>query len=171
MKKIVVYIIIAISAFGQNGALFLDGQGDYLQLPQPIIDSDVFTIEAWFQMYDDGGDEAQQRNIFCQRSDLIECNSSIIVLNAKAINESLKSAFTVRSEQECSDIVTAPFSSVGEWHHLVAVKTANEISLDTDGQFGAITSIAQEGSYDSGIDHIDIGRHTWEGISRGYSLG
>ena len=52
--KYTVLLLMGLNLLGQNKVLLLDGQGDYVALPQPIIDSGTFTIEAWYSIEGDG---------------------------------------------------------------------------------------------------------------------
>ncbi|MCF7827013.1 MAG: LamG domain-containing protein [Candidatus Marinimicrobia bacterium] len=49
MKTIVKYMLglfLALTLIAQNRVLVLDGNGDYVALPQPIMDGNSFSIEA-----------------------------------------------------------------------------------------------------------------------------
>ena len=155
----------------QNHVLSLDGDGDYVALPQAIIDGDEFAIEAWFFLLGDGGGMDQQNMIFAQRTNATECYHSAVILVAKSLPELPNCSFTVRTDQDCSENTNSPYPGTGLWHHVVGVKENQMIHLYVDGELVSSSPYTQTGSFASNIDYVDIGRHRHTSQNHGYFFG
>ena len=172
MKKLAVLLILTTQVLlAQNKALSLNGISGYVALPQTIIQGTEFTVEAWFLEAGEGGGMDHQNPIFAQRINTTECNNSAVLLVARSNPSLHQRSFNIRTDQTCSESVTSPNSSFGEWHHIAGVKTATSISIYIDGELMDSQEIQQPGSYSTGIDYIDIGRHRHTFENHGYFNG
>lgn len=168
---LIVCLTLTLPALAQNRVLSLDGDGDYVQLPQPIIDLDEFSIEAWYLMVEEGGGIEQQSFIFSQRDVDTGCDHSAVVLVAKGSPSQPNSTFNCRTHTGCSEVAMAPYAGSGQWHHLVGVKTTNELRLYADGQLVATTPFTQDGSLAVNILTTELGRHYHDYDAFGYFNG
>lgn len=162
---------MSIMASAQNRVLTLDGNSGYVSLPQPIIQTSEFSIEAWFLMAGEGGGPEQQNFIFSQRDDLSGCDHSAVSLAARALPDLPNRSFAVRSDESCYDFAVSPSEQFVEWRHIVGVKDVNTMKLYIDGQLVATTEIQQTGSYSTNISTMEIGRHRVNGENSGFYNG
>ncbi len=167
----ILILVIVAYAFGQNQVLSLRGAGDYVSLPQPVITSETFSIEAWYLILGDGGGIDQQNFIFTQRTDASGCYNSSVALVAKQRPDSPDCLFSFRTDQGCGELVSVEYAGAGRWHHLAGVKSEGEIRLYSDGQLVAALASVQEGSVAVNIATIDIGRHFHTNEAHGYFIG
>ena len=174
MKKNLVRLfclLMTISLLGQNRVLLLDGDGDFVSLPQPILDTQTFTIEAWYYLNGDGGGVEQQNFIFSQRAENTGCYHSAIALVAKARPDLPHSSIWLRTDQDCGSNATNTNIAYGEWHHLAGVLEAGEIKLYRDGYLVATTAYIPQGSFVNAISTVEIGRHHHDNQAFGYFFG
>jgi hypothetical protein len=155
----------------QNMALYLDGDGDYVSLPNIIVNSPTFTIEAWALMEGVGGGIRTSNPIFQQRDDIPGDYRSAIILFAERYIPNQNTTFWVRSDNNIADVLEFPNPGYGEWHHYAGVVTPDWIYLFLDGVLVDSTLNSQTGSYTTSIDYIDIGRHRYNQGDRGFFYG
>ena len=123
MKKLAVLLILTTQVLlGQNKALSLNGISGYVALPQTIIQGTEFTVECWFLEAGEGGGMDHQNPLFAQRINTTECNNSAILLVARSNPSLHQRSFNIRTDQTCSESVTSPNSSFGEWHHIAVTR-------------------------------------------------
>ncbi|MCF7827014.1 MAG: T9SS type A sorting domain-containing protein [Candidatus Marinimicrobia bacterium] len=159
------------SEMDPNRVLVLDGNGDYVALPQPIMDGTSFSIEAWYKLLGEGGGIEQQNFIFTQRADHTGCNHSAIALVARARPDLPQNSFSLRTDLGCTENATYTNVAFGEWHHLAGVFDGIDIKLYRDGNLVATTPYTQEGSFTTNIATTEIGRHRHDYQDFGYFFG
>ena len=174
MRSLIKYLILSLlisTVYGQNRALYLDGHEDYITLPGPVVDSDVYTIESWVLMFGDAGGIEHQNTIFNQGTDVTGCYHSKVLFHAMARADLPNSTFGIRTEQGCFETATGPYPGKAEWHHIAGVKDYETLYLYTDGQLIATGPITQQGSFSQDIDYTEIGRHRHDGQTFGSYFG
>ncbi|NQT62700.1 MAG: LamG domain-containing protein [Candidatus Marinimicrobia bacterium] len=170
-KLSILLLVLVVPLLSQNRVLILDGDGDYISLPNAIIDGSNFSIEAWYRVEGVGGGTEGQNLIFSQRSQNIGCYNSAIILLAK-VRESFPYAyFSVRTDQSCSQALMTDPADLNEWHHIVATLSYGIQKIFIDGNLVAATLNSQEGSYATNLTTIEIGRHFQDNITYGYFNG
>ncbi len=174
MKKCIltiVLLIVALPLLAQNLVLSLDGQGDYVSLPNPIVDGSSFSIEAWYRVDGEGGGTEGQHIIFSQRSQNIGCYNSAVILLAKVRDSFPYAYFSLRTDQTCSQALMTEPTALGEWHHIVASLSDGIQKIYIDGDLVAATLNSQVGSYSENLTTIEIGRHFQDNMTYGYFNG
>jgi len=174
MKKcllLIVFLVQVLPLMSQNRVLILDGDGDYISLPNAIIDGSDFSIEAWYKVQGVGGGIEGQSIIFSQRSQNIGCENSAVILLAK-VRESFPFAyFSLRTDLSCSQVLMTDPTELNEWHHIVATLSSGIQKIFIDGNLVAATLNSQGGSYAANLTSIEIGRHFQDNTTYGYFLG
>lgn len=159
-----------VSAQIQSGkVLYLDGQSDFVQLFEPIIQDVPFTVEAWFYAFEPGGGVYAQNPIFEQRSLQTVINASAILLNGN--NGEGLTAWTIRDQEHFLNRASTPQPHYHEWHHVAGVVDHDMIHLYLDGELVDSTPNQQSGPFHLDYDHVTIGRHAYHDIVAGYLNG
>ncbi|MFQ6606086.1 MAG: LamG-like jellyroll fold domain-containing protein [Fidelibacterota bacterium] len=171
LRSLPIFCLLLSTKPAQNLALYLDGDGDYINLPTIIINSPTFTIEAWARMEGLGGGNKTSNPIFQQRDDIPGDYHSAIILYAERYEPNQTSTFWVRSNNNPANFVEYPHPNYGEWHHYAGVCDQNRIYLYIDGMLVDSTLNTQSGNYTTSIDYIDIGRHRFNLLDQGFFYG
>lgn len=157
--------------FGQNQVLFLDGIDDYIQLPNAIIDTDKFTIEAWVKMNGPGGGIETQSVIFEQRDDVTGCNHSAVIFTSESRSYNQFQTLALRTDQECVSTCITASASYGEWNHYAGVVSSNVAKIYRNGQLLDVIDYDHVGSFATNIHHISLGKHTHDNAGFGFLNG
>lgn len=152
-------LLVAANLMAQNHVLHLDGDGDYVSLPNAIIQGSEFTIEGWAYTDGIGGGMDGQNTIFTQRDYSTGTGAAAIILNALSPTVGDMIRFNIRSTVGANDIVEYPACNYGEWHHYAGVVSADSVYLYLDGELVDIVENTQSGNFTQSIELIDIGRH------------
>lgn len=160
-------VLVGDAAIIENGptpfefgnVLVLDGDNDYATLPNPIIQTNEFTIEMWANMMGTGGGLDQQNTLFEQRDYETEANRSAILFTAENYPAGRLTRFTIRSNQGVSDRAGTDAPEYGSWHHYTGVVSQDSVYLYLDGELVSAVENTQSGVFNYSIDHVDIGRH------------
>ena len=150
----------ALAGLPSGNVLFLDGEGDYVQLGEPIIQNQTFTIEAFANMFGLGGGNRHSNPIFVQRNEEVKYGSSTIVLFAKDQSDSC--GLQMRSSEGNLNFARFAKQNNGEWHHYAVAVALDSIFLYLDGNFIKKVPNTQQGDYNTLIDFVEIGRHTYD---------
>lgn len=163
--------VLPVSAqIPSGGALFLDGDGDYVKFVEEIIRTKEFTVEAYAKMMGKGGGLLRQNPIFQQRDDSAgRFGYSTILLVAE--NISGVPLLAIRTQPNFLDELRAPRREYNEWHHYAAVVSLDSVSFFVDGDLIESISNNQPGNYNTSIDYIDIGRHRYSQEDQGFFFG
>lgn len=156
-----------------NSAYLFDGIGDYISIEnQPVISSTNFTITVWANMQGSGGGPNERNPIFVQRNNIVSSTSSLIALFAQYVDN--KVTFLVRNQASGNIIpisVEGGLIDFNEWHFYAAVKDSSFLRLYIDGiEVGAV-SCPVLGPFNTGTDHVDIGRHYYSGTAKSFFNG
>ncbi len=172
LLNLLTIILVLTSIHAQNHVLSLDGDGDYVSLPNVIIEENTFTIEGWAYLNGSGGGALGQQAIFSQRDYETGTGKAGILLVAENITLTNNIRFNIRSTQGPNDILEFPAGVYGEWHHYAGVVGLDSVYLFFDGvQVDAVEN-HQLGSFGLEIDLIEIGRHHYEpNYTQGYFNG
>jgi len=170
-QSVIILLLLTTSLFPQNRVLELDGINDYVDLPEVIIDTDKFTIEAWVRLDGPGGGIETQSAIFEQRQDATGCNHSAILFVAEAWSYERYQSLAVRTDIECTTRCRAPTPDYGDWNHYAGVVDDNVIHVYLNGILRNSEEYEHEGSFATNIDHISLGKHTHDGAGFGYLHG
>ncbi len=170
LKSYLIQIVLFSFVFTQNYVLHLDGDGDYVSLPNIIINHNEFTIEAWAKMDGVGGGNFNSSTIFQQRDDMTDDYHSAVLLFADrpAFNVS---SFYIRTNTSVANICESDVQQFGSWHHYAGVTTLDMVYYYIDGILVDSVENNETGSYAYSIDYIDIGRHRYNQINQGFFWG
>ncbi len=151
--------------------LFLDGDGDYLHLPQPIVNSSAFTIEGYAYMNGSGGGVWSQNPFFQQRSPYLGDvdRSTLIFVTENQHGEIGMGVASIGYSYQ--DYQYNPRADYGEWHHYAYVITGDNVCIYLDGVKILEDVCNQHGDYTSEIYFTDIGRHTMVDTDYGFFNG
>jgi len=106
-----------------------------------------------------GGGLDGQNTLFSQRDyDTMEGHGAI-VLQAESPTVGDLIRLNIRSTIGQNDIVESPATAYGEWHHYAGVVSSDSVYLYLDGELMDVVPNTQAGTFDVGIDLIEIGRH------------
>jgi hypothetical protein len=161
----------AFSQMPNTKALYLDGNGSYVQLFGNVITSGEFTIEVYANMFTQGGGSLGQQPIFQQRDDLTEDMGGKSAILFETENHFGGPYFALRDEFGNVTRVAAEYQSYGEWHHYAVVVDSDSISLYIDGVLHDQKKHYNTGNYTTSIDYIDIGRHRTKQNDLGFFHG
>ena len=151
---------MSVFGFGQNHVLSLDGQSGYVELPQSIIQTDHFTIEAWVLMSGPGGGLENQSLIYSQRSNSTACDLTAINFSSETWATARTERLAIRTDDEnCIDFVEAPAPEYGTWNHYAAVLDGQLMRLYLNGVLRAEAVSGHTGQLPPNADHIELGRH------------
>ncbi len=148
----------------------MDGDGDFIQLFEPIIDFSPFTIEVWALMFSPGGGVYRENCMFEQRSKGTGFGAATVTLLAKNAHED-EASFELRDSASDRIKLAGPIQNLMQWHHYAGVVSDNVIKFYIDGYLVSSFSFQFSGTFNDGIDNIDIGRHACHNIVAGYFNG
>ncbi len=175
LKKMVVAVFILSTILMAepyvDKVLLLSGDGDFVKLPKPVIESNVFTIEAFAYMHAKGGGYYHQNPLFQQRDMATEYNdgkSAIVFCADMQYNETY---LAVRDENQLVYRLTCPSPDFGQWNHYAVVVLHDVMYLYINGQLKDIQERADQGSFLESLDYIDIGRSRSKEIDTGFFNG
>ena len=170
-KRLTIISIMLATGFGQNQVLSLDGENDYLLLPNTIITTDEFTIQAWVYMSGPGGGVEERSTIFEQRDSQAGCGHSAITFFSETGRTERTVRFGLRGSEGCSLGLFTPNNDYGEWHHYSAVQDGNYTYVYVDGQLKASLWYDHVGDFYSYISHVTLGRQYHSGAGYGFLFG
>jgi len=155
---------------GPGIAANFDGENDYISIPDPVINTEYFTIEMWANMQGQGGGSVPYSPLFQQRDDVPSDNHSTIVLYSETNIDQAR--FFVRSYFSEGQALVTESLPYFEWHHYAGIVSEESIIFYIDGNLiGSIENL-QDGNYSTSIDYVDIGRHRYwnetHGLFEGY---
>lgn len=129
--KIIIFVLtfflaiaIASSALAVNKVLSLDGDGDYVDLGDSLVEElfSAITVEAWFQV---NGIVSEQSDIFY--------NGTEGEVGLSYINENIY--FGVKTEEDLQWHNPPPFPiEIGKWYHVAGVWSNAQVSLFVNGR-------------------------------------
>lgn len=135
--------------------------GGYLNLSEPIITTEEFSIETWARM-DGPGFQVHPINIvFSQREDQCGDGRSSISFNCQ--DNANTATIGVRGAESTGTTVSYPSPEFGGWHHYAGVVSTDFIKLYIDGELKASDINQEIGGYFDSIDHTTIGAHIYSG--------
>ncbi len=154
-----------------DNVLYLDGDGDYLNLPQAVINSTAFTVEGYAYMHGAGGGLWSQNPFFQQRSPYLGDvdRSTLIFVTENQHGEIGMGLASIGYSYQ--DYQYNPRADYGEWHHYAYVITGENVYIYLDGVKILEDVCNQHGDYTSDIYLTDIGRHTMVDTDYGYFNG
>ncbi len=156
-----------------NSAYEFDGVDDYISINnQPVINSSNFTITAWANMAGSGGGTHALNPIFIQRNNVISATSSLIGLFAEYNNNQV--TFMVRNQNSgilTPTSISSPSPNYNEWHFYAAVKDSTSLTLYIDSVEVGSVPCPVLGSFNTGADNTDIGRHYYSGAAKSFFNG
>ncbi|SJZ53391.1 choice-of-anchor A domain-containing protein [Sediminibacterium ginsengisoli] len=144
-------IFSASAAFSQTaGALNFDGQNDQVTIPnKPALNpSTAITIEAW--IYPTNGSSSVQ-NVICKSS--VDENSGYIF--PRTDDGWMSYSFYLKINDEWQ-ILSAPFPSLFQWHHVAATYDGSMMKLYIDGNLTA--SMAASGPVSANNNPLVMGQ-------------
>lgn len=128
---------------------------------------------AWAKMDGQGGGSIGQNIIFQQRDDITTGGESIVDL--KIDNSLGETVFVARGSTTLSGtgnrVIKDPFIGFGTWHHYAFVVSDDSLKGYIDCTLFSDTLNTQTGDYHTGVDHVDIGRHSHSNGAQGYMNG
>ncbi|MDP8321122.1 MAG: C25 family cysteine peptidase [Candidatus Stygibacter australis] len=143
----------------RNGALFSSG---YLNLSQPVITGEEFTIEAWARMDGPGFHVWETNTIYEQRDNEPEDYRAIMTFHTRTISGN--NSFTLQGANSTGTVLNTPAPPFGDWHHYAVTVNEDFINLYQDGLLKVTEINNESGGYTSGVDNVDIGAHRYSGI-------
>lgn len=177
MKRMIAFSIILLSycaVFSQASfkkALYLDGDGDFVEFFNDIITTQTFTIEAHVNMFARGGGELQQNPIFEQRDDYDEWSGGSSAILFEAETHENVTYLAIRDEQTNVNRISFPSQAYQEWHDYAVIVSVDSVFLYIDGMIVNKMAKTILGSFTTSIDYIDIGRHRFNNIDYGFFNG
>ncbi|MEA3288352.1 MAG: LamG-like jellyroll fold domain-containing protein, partial [Candidatus Marinimicrobia bacterium] len=100
-----------------------------------------------------------QNTLFSHRNYNTGPGAAAIVLNAESPGAGNMVRWNIRSTQGPNDIVECPTPLYDEWHHYAGVVSLDSVYLYLDGTLVDVVDNTQTGSYDVGVNLVEIGRH------------
>ena len=163
-------IVSSTSLLFSGTALFMDGDGDYLNLFEPVIAKAPFTVEGWAFMASSGGGTYEENCLFEQRSNDTGFGAATVTLLAKNAHQD-EASFELRDSESGRTKLAGPIQPLNEWHHYAGVADNAAIKFYIDGILVKTLDITLTGTLNWGIDNISIGRHAYLDIVAGYFNG
>ena len=168
---IVISTVVFMAALLNGGtALFMDGDGDFMQLFEPIVDQAPFTVEGWAMMAGTGGGLYAENCLFEQRNRETTFGAATATLLAKNAHQD-EASFELRDSESDRIKLAGSIQSFQEWHHYAGVVDNEKITFYIDGIVVNFVNYHFTGAFNTGIDNLSIGRHAYLDIVAGYFNG
>ena len=168
---IVISTVVFMAALLNGGtALFMDGDGDFIKLFEPIVDQAPFTVEGWAMMAGPGGGLYAENCLFEQRNRETTFGAATVTLLAKNAHQD-EASFELRDSESDRIKLAGSIQSFQEWHHYAGVVDNEKITFYIDGIVVNFVNYHFTGAFNTGIDNLSIGRHAYLDIVAGYFNG
>lgn len=157
---------------GQNQVLLLNGVDSYVDLGDPIIATNKFTIEAWANPFGPGGGYQTLNIIFTQRDDAAGCYHSSIGFSTSRSADLPYPSCELRSTADCGYNCLGDYQLGYEmWHHYAYTSNGTYIKIYHNGQLIDQVMVNSTGDYMTSIDYVFLGRQRHSGIDTGWFFG
>jgi hypothetical protein len=162
---------VSIFAICPSGsALDFDGQNDYVSLSGNAVTTTEFTICAWANHYGPGGGSDGINPIFQQRDNSIGDNRGAIIFYSE--NTEGKAVAYIRSSNGSIQKLTGcPRKDYNQWHYYALTVGSNKLAYYVDAVEVDSAANNQVGDYVTSIDFVDIGRHKYSQVDKGFFNG
>lgn len=148
-------------------ALDFDGVNEYVNLGSvPIITTTQFTVCGWARI--DGAGFGDDSTLFEQRSDETANNKPAILLRPDVSGDA---QWGIRSSNGSYQSISTPRLNYGVMAHYCGVVTSSLIIFYREGNLVGQITKAQSGNYTTGVSRVDIARHAYVSLDRGFFNG
>ncbi len=138
----------------QNRVLVLDGEEDYVSMPNPVVNTAAFTIEAWANMNAAGGRSNDNNPISFQRTETTGEGHTMTGLKSETNAYSNQNAdFTIRGSDNATQTIFTPRRDYDEWHHYAGVLKPGSLYFYIDGSLVGALENLQDGIYNQNIEY------------------
>ncbi len=119
-----------------NGALTFDGINDYVSVDSPALDfgSEDFTVAIWVKKLESSGGGSDNNWGVNKWNSGGNPGSNEWCLSLTAHGGNDLPAFNIESGTSAYQVSSSQSLIIGQWHHIVGVRSGNQILLYVDGQ-------------------------------------
>ncbi|MHC4587306.1 MAG: LamG domain-containing protein, partial [Planctomycetota bacterium] len=153
-----------------GSALEFDGVNDYVSLSDNAVTTTEFSICAWANHYGPGGGSDGISPILQQSDNSTGDNHSVILFHSE--NTEGKAVAYIRSSNGSVQKLTGcPRKDYNQWHYYTLTVGSNKLAYYVDAVEVDSAANNQVGDYVTSIDFVDIGRHRYSQVDRGFFNG
>ena len=141
-------------------------------MPNPVVNTAAFTIEAWANMNAAGGRSNDNNPISFQRTETTGDGRTMTGLKSETNAYSNQNAdFTIRGSDNATQTIFTPRRDYDEWHHYAGVVKPGSLYFYIDGSLVGALENLQDGIYNQNIEYTQIGRLRYNGLTCGMFNG